>query len=134
MRLSNPSITHNSSGTTTTCRRGSAVLPSQTDDRRAFHGRAAQGGPGAYWISRDIIRQHERFVLISGLDMPSGKSPAGSDSHPRQRLTHRQIVKDSSLVGNAGADYLLVFRKRGENKELIRHAQACKNIAGRKSH
>lgn len=45
-------------------------------------------------------------------------------------LTHRQIVKDSSLCTNAGADFLLAFRKRGTNKEPIAHPTGFKTYAG----
>lgn len=37
------------------------------------------------------------------------------------RLLHRQIKKDSSLSGNGIADYLVTFRKPGENEEPISH-------------
>lgn len=45
-------------------------------------------------------------------------------------LTHRQIVKDSSLCTNAGADFLLAFRKSGQNKEPIAHPTGFKTYAG----
>lgn len=45
-------------------------------------------------------------------------------------LTHRQIVKDSSLCSNAGADYILAFRRSGENKEPIRHPTGLSDYAG----
>lgn len=45
-------------------------------------------------------------------------------------LTHRQIVKDSSRCTNAGADYLLAFRKRGKNKVPIAHPTGFKTYAG----
>jgi len=70
------------------------------------------------------------LVLISGLDMPSGKSLAGSDSHRAKGLTHRQIVKDSSLVGNCGRRLSLGIPQARGNKELIVMPKACKNIAG----
>lgn len=38
-----------------------------------------------------------------------------------KKLAHATIVEDSSLVGVAGADYLLIFRRAGENKEPISH-------------
>jgi len=38
-----------------------------------------------------------------------------------KRLAHQTIVEDSSRCGVASADYLLVFRKKGENLEPIEH-------------
>jgi len=38
-----------------------------------------------------------------------------------KRLAHATIVDDSSKCGVAGADYLLCFRKKGENPEPIEH-------------
>lgn len=38
-----------------------------------------------------------------------------------KRLAHATIVNDSSKCGVAGADYLLCFRKKGENPEPIEH-------------
>jgi DNA modification methylase len=45
-------------------------------------------------------------------------------------LTHRQLCKDSVESNNAGADYLLVFRKSGENKIPIAHPDGLKTYAG----
>jgi hypothetical protein len=38
-----------------------------------------------------------------------------------KNLAHKTIVEDSSRCSNAGADYLLVFRRKGENKIPIAH-------------
>lgn len=37
------------------------------------------------------------------------------------RLLHKQLKKDSSMSGNGIADYIITFRKQGENKEFISH-------------
>jgi DNA modification methylase len=47
-------------------------------------------------------------------------------------LAHAQIVKDSSLTDVASADYLLMFRKEGENKVPVDHPTGLLNYAGEK--
>lgn len=47
-----------------------------------------------------------------------------------KKLAHKTIVDDSSLAGVAGADYLLVFRRKGENKEPITHPNGLLEYAG----
>lgn len=45
-------------------------------------------------------------------------------------LAHASIVDDSARCSNAGADYLLVFRKRGENLVPIAHPVGLTEYAG----
>jgi len=45
-------------------------------------------------------------------------------------LAHKQIVKDSSLCDVAGADQLLMFRKKGENKIPISHPVGLSRYVG----
>lgn len=45
-------------------------------------------------------------------------------------LTHKQIVKDSSLCHNAGADYILTFKKGGDNPIPIPHPYGMTRYAG----
>lgn len=47
-----------------------------------------------------------------------------------KKLAHKTIVDDSSLCGVAGADYLLVFRRAGTNKEPIAHPAGLDGYAG----
>jgi hypothetical protein len=47
-----------------------------------------------------------------------------------KRLAHQTIVEDASKCGVAGADYLLVFRRAGENPEPIEHPVGLTNYAG----
>jgi DNA modification methylase len=49
-----------------------------------------------------------------------------------KKLAHKTIVKDSSLAGVAGADYLLIFRRSGENKEPISHPNGLLVYAGKR--
>lgn len=45
-------------------------------------------------------------------------------------LAHRQIVEDATLTNVAAADYLIPFRKRGENPEPVIHKSGLLNYAG----
>lgn len=47
-----------------------------------------------------------------------------------KNLAHKTIVEDSSLCTNAAADYLLVFRKRGDNPVPIAHPYGLIEYAG----
>jgi hypothetical protein len=47
-----------------------------------------------------------------------------------KRLAHATIVDDSSKCGMASADYLLCFRKKGENPEPIVHPHGLAEYAG----
>jgi DNA modification methylase len=48
-------------------------------------------------------------------------------------LAHKQIVEDSSLTDVASADYLLTFRKRGNNSVPVAHPTGLKTYAGERS-
>jgi hypothetical protein len=45
-------------------------------------------------------------------------------------LSHKQFTEDSSLCDVAGADYLLMFRKRGENANPVVHPVGLMAYAG----
>ena len=45
-------------------------------------------------------------------------------------LAHQTIVNDSTKCNNASADYLLVFRKKGENPIPVAHPEGLKEYAG----
>lgn len=47
-----------------------------------------------------------------------------------KKLAHATIVDDSTLAGVAGADYLLIFRRKGENKEPVAHPHGLLEYAG----
>jgi DNA modification methylase len=79
----------------------------------------------------DIIRLHEEhgFHYVSRITI--WKDPGLVARRTRRRsLMHKQIVNDSSKVGVAGADYLLIFRKAGENAVPISHATGLSRYAG----
>lgn len=47
-----------------------------------------------------------------------------------KKLAHKTIVEDSSLAGVAGADYLLIFRRAGDNEEPIAHPVGLLDYSG----
>jgi DNA modification methylase len=90
-----------------------------------------RGDHGMTDFPGDIIRQHERLGFDFWARYAVWKEPLKVAILTRaKRLTHRQIVKDSSLCANAGADFLLVFRKPGENKEPIGHPVGLAKYCG----
>lgn len=79
----------------------------------------------------DIIRLHER----EGWDFIARhlvwKEPLAVRNRTMQKnLAHKTIVDDSAYVGVAGADHVLIFRKRGENAEPIAHPSGLQYYAG----
>ena len=79
----------------------------------------------------DIIRQHEYYGFNYWARFVIWKEPLRVAIRTRSKgLMHKQIVKDAGLCGNAGADYLLVFKKKGENKEPINNPYGLQKYCG----
>jgi hypothetical protein len=79
----------------------------------------------------DIIRLHEKLGFRYHARFAIWKEPLRVAIRTRSKsLTHRQLCADSSLSSNAGADYLLVFRKAGENKVPITHGSGLSKYVG----
>ena len=79
----------------------------------------------------DIIRLHQRHGFLYHGRHTIWREPLRVAIRTRSlRLMHRQLIKDSSLSGCAGADYLLVFRKDGENQTQITHGSGFTRYAG----
>jgi len=79
----------------------------------------------------DIIRLHDRcgFKYIARYHV--WKEPlAVRNRTMAKKLAHATIVDDSSRCGVASADYLLVFRRHGENPEPIMHPHGFTEYAG----
>lgn len=79
----------------------------------------------------DIIRLHEsegwRYIARYAI----WKEPLGVRNRTMAKtLAHKTIVDDSSRCSNAAADYLLVFRKKGENPIPITHPNGLLEYAG----
>jgi len=92
----------------------------------------ARGGKGGLVdLPGDIIRLHEKHGFLFHARYTIWKEPLRVAIRTRALgLMHKQIVKDSSLCGVASADYLLVFRKKGENKQPIPHPEGLTQYAG----
>ncbi len=79
----------------------------------------------------DIIRLHEsegwRYIARYAI----WKEPlAVRNRTMAKNLAHKTIVDDSSRCSVASADYLLVFRRKGENKIPITHPTGLHDYAG----
>lgn len=79
----------------------------------------------------DIIRLHERLGFRYCARYHVWKEPLGVRNRTMAKgLAHRQIVEDSALCDVASADYLLMFRKKGENPIPIAHPVGLTSYAG----
>ncbi len=79
----------------------------------------------------DVIRLHDKLGFDYIARYAVWKEPLGVRNRTMAKnLTHRTIVEDSSFCTCAAADYLLVFRKKGENKIPITHYRGLLEYAG----
>lgn len=79
----------------------------------------------------DIIRLHERDGWKYIARYSVWKEPlAVRNRTMAKNLAHKTIVEDSSRCSAASADYLLVFRRKGENKIPIAHPHGLMDYAG----
>ena len=79
----------------------------------------------------DIIRLHEAhgFGMIARHTI--WKEPLWVRNRTMTKnLSHKTIVDDGVYGGVASADYLLIFRKRGENKIPVSHSTGLDSYAG----
>lgn len=79
----------------------------------------------------DIIRLHEKEGWNYIARYAIWKEPLGVRNRTMAKnLAHKTIVEDSSRCSVASADWLLVFRRRGENKVPIAHPHGLLGYAG----
>ena len=79
----------------------------------------------------DIIRLHEKHGLKYIARYCIWKEPLGVRNRTMAKnLAHKTIVEDSSRCSVASADYLLAFRKKGENPIPIAHPTGLSEYAG----
>ena len=79
----------------------------------------------------DIIRLHEREGWCYVARYSVWKEPLGVRNRTMSKsLAHKMIVEDSSRCTVASADYLLVFRRKGENTVPIAHPAGLTEYAG----
>ena len=82
----------------------------------------------------DIIRLHDRFSWNYVARYHVWKEPLGVRNRTMSKgLAHQSIVEDSSRCSVASADYLLVFRRSGENAVPITHPVGLTEYAGERS-
>lgn len=89
------------------------------------------GGDHMIDFSGDIIRAHQKEGWAYVARYSIWKEPLGVRNRTmRKDLAHKSIVEDSSRCSCAAADYLLIFRKAGENKIPIEHPHGLLEYAG----
>ncbi len=97
------------------------------DIPRSNHGK----GDSMMDFPGDIIRLHERLGWAYVARYSVWKEPLGVRNRTMTKaLAHKSIVDDSSRCTVAGADYLLLFRQRGENAVPIAHPVGLSEYAG----
>lgn len=79
----------------------------------------------------EIIRLHESLGFRFAARYAIWKEPLEVRNRTlAKNLAHKTIVDDSADCSNAGADYLLLFRKGGENPEPIKHPNGFTEYVG----
>ena len=79
----------------------------------------------------DIIRMHERVGFYYVARYHVWKEPLTVRNRTMTKaLAHKSIVEDSSRCTVASADYLLLFRRKGENPVPIAHPTGLTEYAG----
>jgi len=79
----------------------------------------------------DIIRLHEKLGFRYVARYHVWKEPLTVRNRTMTKgLAHRTVVEDSSKCSVASADYLLIFRRRGENPVPIEHPNGLMEYAG----
>lgn len=89
------------------------------------------GGGVLYDLPGEIIKIHKLFGMHYIARHAIWKEPLGVRMRTMAKgLAHKQIVEDSAMCDVAGADYLLLFRKRGTNPVPIAHPEGLLSYAG----
>lgn len=79
----------------------------------------------------DVIKLHERNGWVYTGRHVIWKEPLWVRNRTLTKsLAHRTIVDDGAYAGVASADYLLMFRKRGENPIPVQHPAGLLEYAG----
>jgi hypothetical protein len=106
-------------------------VPGKGNGDTARMGVLANVGSGLIDFPGDVIRAHEKHGMVFAGRRAIWKEPLGVRNRTMAKgLAHKQIVEDSTLTDVASADYLLCFRKNGENKIPVRHPFGLLNYAG----
>lgn len=79
----------------------------------------------------DIIRLHEKLGFDYLPRIAIWKEPLAVRNRTMSKaLAHRQIVEDATLTNCAAADYLIPFRKKGDNPKPVTHEHGLLEYAG----
>ncbi len=89
------------------------------------------GGDALRDFPGDIIRLHDRIGWDYIARYHVWKEPLAVRNRTMKKdLAHRTLTEDSTRCSVASADYLLVFRKRGENPVPVEHPHGLLSYAG----
>ncbi len=106
-------------------------VPGKGNGDTAKMGSGANTGTGLIDFPGDVIRAHEKHGFVFAGRRAIWKEPLGVRLRTMAKgLAHKQIVDDSTLCDVASADYLLMFRKAGENQVPVTHPVGLLAYAG----
>ncbi len=109
-------------------------VPGTGNGETAKMGVGANVGSGLIDFPGDIIRLHEKHGFRYAARYHVWKEPLGVRNRTMAKgLAHKQIVLDSTLCDVASADYVLMFRKKGENKVRVPHKEGLLSYAGERN-
>ena len=109
-------------------------VPGRGNGDTARMGCGANVGTGLIDFPGDVIRAHEKHGFVFAGRRAIWKEPLGvRNSTMAKGLAHKQIVEDSTLTDVASADYLLTFRKIGENAVPVAHPRGLTKYAGERT-
>lgn len=106
-------------------------VPGRGNGDTAKMGVGANVGTGLIDFPGDVIRAHEKHGFVFAGRRAIWKEPLGVRNRTMAKgLAHKQIVEDSTLCDVASADYLLMFRKVGENAVPVAHPTGLQTYSG----
>ena len=109
-------------------------VPGRGNGETARMGCGANVGTGLIDFPGDVIRAHEKHGFVFAGRRAIWKEPLGVRNRTMAKgLAHKQIVEDSTLTDVASADYLLTFRKIGENAVPVAHPRGLTKYAGERT-
>lgn len=83
-------------------------------------GKGRDGYVGMRDFRGEVIRAYEAAGWYMHSEVCIWKDPVVAQKRTKSlRLLHKQVVKDSAMSGQGLADYVVVFRKPGENAEPV---------------
>jgi DNA modification methylase len=92
------------------------------------------GGDALRDFPGDIIRLHAKFGFEYIARYHVWKEPLTVRNRTMKKdLAHRTLVEDSTRCSVASADYLLIFRKKGENPVPVVHPEGLMEYAGERA-